>query len=114
MLMEIEVYESANCPLSMARGFDCMDTASIVTKVMAPNSMGDEQMCDVTGWSSAGPCPAYSVLVEDSGEGVVMLIYGGDEGIRLKPVVVKEEWLLGSPSQWGEPCLLLDKDVMLT
>ena len=50
-------------------------------------------------------------LVEDSGEGIVMLIYGGDEGIRLKPVDEKEA---SSPRQWGEPCLLLDKDVMLT
>ena len=104
--MEIEVYESANCPFSLTRGFDCMDAPSIVTKVMAPNSMGEEQICDVTGWSSAGPCPAYSVLVEDSGEGIVMLIYGGDEGIRLKPVDEKEAWLLSSPRQWGEPCLL--------
>ena len=66
------------------------------------------------GLRLALPCPAYSVLVEDSGEGIVMLIYGGDEGIRLKPVDEKEAWLLSSPRQWGEPCLLLDKDVMLT
>ncbi len=90
-----------------------MDAPSVVTKVVAPDPMGGEQMCDVTGWSSSGPCPAYSVLVEDSGEGIVMLIYGGDEGIRLKPVDDKEEWRLSSPSQWGEPCLLLDKDIML-
>ena len=61
----------------------------------------------VTGWSSVGPVPAYAVHVEDSGEGVVLLIYGGDEGIRLKDGNSIDPWDLEDPSQWGEPCLLL-------
>ena len=50
-------------------------------------------------------------LVADSGEGAVTLIFGGDEGIRLKPVDSPEPWDMDSPNQWGEPCLLLDLDV---
>jgi hypothetical protein len=49
-------------------------------------------------------------LSEDSGEGVILLVYGGDDGIRLKPAGSSEEWDLASQNQWGEPCLMLDKD----
>ncbi len=75
--------------------------------------MGVDANCSVTGWSTDGPCPAYAVPVADSGEGVVTLIFGGDEGIRLKPVDSGETWDLESPNQWGEPCLLLDPDVAM-
>ena len=83
-----------------------------VSRVMASDPEDNDGMCDVTGWSSElGPCAAYAVLVEDSGEGVAMLIYGGDEGIRLKPVGSPDQWDLNSSREWGEACLLLDKDV---
>jgi hypothetical protein len=113
MFLEIEVSESANCPLSLTRMFDAMREPAPVSKVMASDPQNVDIMCDVTGWSSSGPCPAYAVLVEDSGEGVAMLVYGGDEGIRLKPAESGEDWDLNSPHQWGEACLLLDKDVTL-
>jgi len=41
----------------------------------------------------------------------VTLVYGGDQGIRLKTAENEEPWDLESPRQWGEPCLLLDRDV---
>ena len=41
---------------------------------------------------------------------MVLLIYGGDHGIRLKTPDCIEEWDLASRNQWGEACLLLDKD----
>ena len=113
MFIEVEVIESANCPLSLTRMFDAMEDPVPVSEVVASDLMEEDQMCAVTGWSSSGPCPAYAVLVEDSGEGVAMLIYGGDEGIRLKPVESQDDWDLDSPNQWGEACLLLDKDVSL-
>ena len=114
MFVEVDVSESANCPLSVTKVFDAMQEPVQVTRVMAPDPADKDSMCDVTGWSSEfGPCPARAVLVEDSGEGIVMLIYGGDEGIRLKSSDEEEAWDLSSPRQWGEPCLLLDKDVRL-
>jgi hypothetical protein len=39
--------------------------------------------------------------------GLAYLIYGGNWGIRLKPIGLEENWDLGSPNQWGEPFLLL-------
>ena len=40
----------------------------------------------------------------------MLLVYGGDHGIRLKPVGCPEDWDLTSGNQWGEPCLMLGKD----
>ena len=113
MLVEVEVSQSANCPMSLTRMFDAMEEPVLVSGVVASDPEDNDQMCDVTGWSSSGPCAAYAALVEDSGEGIARLIYGGDEGIRLKPAGCEERWDLDSPNQWGEACLLLDKDVKL-
>ena len=113
MFVEVEVLASANCPMSLTRIFDAMEDPVEVSRVMASDPAGVDGLCDVTGWSASGPCPAYAAPVEDSGEGIAMLVYGGDEGIRLKPVDCRERWDLHSPSQWGEACLLLDKNVEL-
>ena len=62
---------------------------------------------EVVGWSSAGggsPCPAHAALVEDSGAGTAMLIYGGDWGIRLSPV--------GGGATVGESHLVLDESAV--
>ncbi|MEE8517935.1 MAG: hypothetical protein V3S98_02285, partial [Dehalococcoidia bacterium] len=69
---------------------------------------GSEGPCAVTGWSADGPCPAYAAKVWDSGDGVALLVYGGDEGIRLKHADSDADWDVANPDQWGEPCLLLD------
>ena len=114
MFLEVEVSESANCPLSVTRVFDALQGPLPVSRVMASDPGNHDHMCDVTGWSASGPCPAYAALVEDSGEGIVMLIYGGEEGIRLKSAEYQEPWDLNSPRQWGEACLLLDKAVELS
>ena len=111
MFIEVDVSASGNCPLSLTRMFDAMEDPVRVSRVLASDPDDREAMCDVTGWSAAGPCPAYAVLVEDSGDGLAMLIYGGEEGIRLRLPDSEEEWDLQSPQQWGEACLLLDKGV---
>lgn len=108
--IDVDVEENDNCwPLH--RIFQTLGPVQAITAVAAPDPMGADAMRHVTGWSADGPCPAYAVSVADSGEGVVTLIFGGDEGIRLKPFDSQESWDLGSPHQWGEPCLLLDPDV---
>ena len=111
MFIEVDVSGSDNCPLSLTRMFDALEDPVEVSRVEASGPDGEEGMCDVTGWSADGPCGAYAALVEDSGEGLAVLIYGGEEGIRLKPDGNSENWDLDSPHQWGEACLLLDKTV---
>lgn len=113
MFIEVDVSAEANSPLALTRMFDAMDVPRLVSWVVTAHPEGNDRACEVTGWSSQGPCPAYAVLVEDSGEGIAMLVYGGDQGIRLRAPGAREDWDLGSPRQWGEACLLLDKDVGL-
>ena len=115
MFIEVDVQGFSNSPMPLVRMFDAMEDPRRVTKVVASDPLGVEQECHVTGWSGdSGPCPAYAALVEDSGEGVAMLVYGGDDGIRLSPAAVDGDWDLDDPRQWGEACLLLDKDVRLS
>jgi hypothetical protein len=48
-----------------------------------------------------------SALAEDSGEGVVLLVYGGNEGLRLQPAGSSDAWEITNSNQWGEACLML-------
>ena len=108
--VDVDVEENDNCwPLH--RVFETLGPVESITRVDAPDPMGVDGMRRVTGWSASGPTAAYAVLVSDSGEGVVTLVFGGDEGIRLMPADCQEQWDLDSANQWGEPCLLLDPDV---
>jgi hypothetical protein len=110
MLYELEVSGEGNSPMELNRVFDLLEKPRSVTRIFTSDFMGNDQWCDVTGWGEEGPCPAYAVLAEDSGDGVILLVYGGDEGIRLKPSNPNEDWDLNNTNQWGEPCLMLSKD----
>ena len=110
MLIEVEVTAGANSPLDLHRMFDLLGDPRPVARVMAPDPLGQDAWCEVTGWNADGPCQALAALAEDSGEGVVLLVYGGDEGLRLRPFGSSERWDLGASGQWGEACLMLGKD----
>jgi hypothetical protein len=110
MLLEIDVMAGDNSPMDLNRIFDVLSNPTPVRRVFTSDPVGQDRWCAVTGWSATGPCPAWAVLAEDSGDGVVLLVYGGDAGIRLKPAESQENWDLVSPNQWGEPCLMLDKN----
>ena len=110
MLIEVEVVAGANSPLDLHRMFDLLEDPRPVSRVMAPDPFGEDAWCEVTGWSENGPCPAQAALSEDSGEGVVLLVYGGDEGVRLRPVGTPGIWDPADSRQWGEACLMLGKD----
>ncbi len=110
MLLEVEVTGGANSPLDVHRMFDLLSDPGEVHRVLATDPMGQDVWSEVTGWSADGPCPAMAALSEDSGEGVVLLVYGGNEGIRLRPADSSEQWNLDSATQWGEACLMLGKD----
>ena len=110
MLIEVEVTAGENSPLDVHRMFDLLEDPHPVWRVLAPDPIGEDVWCDVTGWNTTGPCQAMAALSEDSGEGVVLLVYGGDEGVRLRPAGIAGEWDLSASGQWGEACLMLDKD----
>ena len=110
MLIEVEVTAGENSPLDLHRMFDLLEEPRPVSRVMAPNLKGEDVWCDVTGWTEDGSCPAMAALSEDSGEGVVLLVYGGSEGVRLRPAGSSTEWDLSDARQWGEACLMLGRD----
>lgn len=110
MLLEVEVTAGENSPLDLHRMFDLISDPRTISAVLTADASGQDRWCSVTGWSDSGPCPARAVVAEDSGEGSVLLVYGGAQGIRLKADDSPEPWDLASVNQWGEACLLLDKD----
>jgi hypothetical protein len=113
MLYEVEVVADGNSPMDLNRVFDLLTDAKQVVHLLAPDPMGSDVWCDVTGWENGRPCPAMAALSEDSGEGVVMLIYGGEDGIRLKAASAETDWDANAADQWGEACLMLGSDVQI-
>ena len=113
MLLEIDVTGGDNSPMDLNRVFDLLSKPAPVRRVFTSDPVGRDRWCEVTGWGSSGPCQALAALAEDSGDGVVLLLYGGNAGIRLKSADDPEGWDLNSGDQWGEPCLMLDKDTQV-
>ncbi len=96
--------------MALDRVFDLLEDPKPVQRIVTADPTGADGWRQVVGWEEAGPCPALAALAEDSGDGVILLIFGGSEGIRLKDVDDAAPWDLTNGSQWGEPCLMLDKD----
>ena len=108
--IDVEVEDNDNCYGLPMRTYETLGPSVRVIQAMVAGPAGPEDLHWVTGWQSDGegsPCPAYYVPVSDSGEGAACLLYGGDWGVRFKPVHSDEEWSVESPHQWGEPYLLL-------
>lgn len=104
----IDVEAGENCDYSLQRAYSAVNESVAITQIEAPGDRGEDTLYDVVGWSSEGPVTAYAATVEDSGEGRALLIYGGSDGIRLRPAESQEPWSLDDSDQIGEPCLLLD------
>ncbi len=108
--MYVEVEANPNCEQSVFARFRELGLARTVSHVRVADRVPAGEWCRVTGWRddpSAPLCPAMAQPVEDSGAGVVYLLFGGHGGIRLTPLDAAEDWSLDSARQWGEPYLLL-------
>ncbi len=108
--IEVEVEDNDNCYGLPMRTYEALGLAVEVSQVRIAGPSGPEQFHWVTGWQSDGdgtPCPAYCVEISDSGEGAAYLLYGGDWGVRFRPLDIQDEWSVESPHQWGEPYLVL-------
>ena len=108
--IEVDVEPCENTELPLTRIFDAREEPREVRRLVTFRRDGADGPCAVTGWGAGGPCPAYAARVWDSGDGVAILVYGGDEGIRLRPEESDAPWDLADAAQWGEPCLLLEAD----
>ena len=111
--IEVEVEENDNSYGVPLRVFSANGEPYRVGQVKMDTAAGVGVLHWITGWSSeAGgtPCPAFCVAVEDSGAALSYLVYGGDWGLRFKPVALDEDWRTDSSDQFGEPCLLLGEE----
>ena len=72
------------------------------------NIDGKEQPVQITGWDADTntPCSAYACKVEESGDGVALLIYGGSGGVRMKLLEDETKWNTQSTEQWGDTHLV--------
>ena len=114
----LEVEENGNCEYMPLQVYEAQLAPVPIFKVRIEEPGRPHGAYLVTGWSSEGdgsPCQAMYAPVSDSGQAVVHLIYGGDWGIRLKPADSEEDWDIGSPSQFGEPYVMLidEGDILL-
>ena len=105
----IDVESNDNSAMMANQVFKNLSEPLQVVRVRLFEGRPEGMLFDVTGWSSEGngsPVEAYAVDVEDSGSGGAILIYGGDWGVRLKPVAAPA-WDLSDAEQWGETHLVL-------
>ena len=108
--MYLEVDDNPNYPGSISMRFKELGPARPIKQLRISDRKSEEALCWVTGWCDDPEqplCQAYAQRVEDSGQGLAYLIYGGNWGIRLKPVNLEEDWDLYSSNQWGEAFLLI-------
>jgi hypothetical protein len=108
--MYFEVDENPNYQGSVSMRFKELGPARPIKKLRVSDRKSEGVLCWVTGWCDDPTqplCTAYVQPVEESGLGLAYLIYGGNGGIRLKPVGSNQDWDLKSPDQWGEAFLLI-------
>lgn len=107
----IEVEPNSNCEASDLRVFNDVEAPRPVAKVCLEREPGKPEWYDVTGWTATGkPVAALAQRVDDSGEGLAVLVHGADAGLRLKPSGSSGAWSAEDARQWGEPFLLLAND----
>ena len=111
-MLVIEIPPNPNCEAVEMRVFHDLEPPRPIThvRIEPPSGGGAAQWCAVTGWTLGGTaCPALARKVDDSGEGVVLLVCGGDAGLRLQPAERVAPWRLERSEQWGTPFLLLSE-----
>lgn len=114
----IEVEDNPNCGYMPMQVYEPQAESRPITRVRIEEPDYPHGVYEVTGWSSAGDGSAVEASyapVSDSGQATAHLVYGGDWGIRLKPVGLDEDWDTDSSRQYGEPYLiLLDAEAILS
>ena len=106
----IDLEENANSGYFPIQIFETQSKSRSVKMITVPNIPESDVPHDVVGWCSndgGSICNVTAVAVGDSGLGQVMMIYGGDHGIRLRPSSSKSIWSLNATDQSGEPYVLL-------
>ena len=109
-MLVIEIAPNLNCEPVELRVFHDLEPPRPITQVCleAVAGGGGPQWYAITGWTTAGTtCLALARKVDDSGEGVALLVSGGDAGLRLRPAASNAPWRLEDQTQQGVPFLLI-------
>jgi hypothetical protein len=91
----VEIPPNPNCDPVDMRIFNAVDGCGRPVRALRVAPAGGAPFWhDVTGWTADGDaCPALAQRVEDSGDGLAILVYGGTGGLRFRPA--------GSAQPWG-------------
>ena len=108
-MLVIEIPPNPNCEPVELRVFHDLEPPRPVTHVRLERPQGGgPSWYTVTGWTASGALsPALARKVDDSGEGVALLVSGGDAGLRLQPEADAAAWRLDDARQHGAPFLLV-------
>ena len=103
----LEIEENRNCESIDMRVFHDSDKPQRVSHLRLEKDMKPAQWYEVIGWTRTNsPTEAVVQKVDDSGDGIALLVHGGDCGLRLKEEASKDEWSLDNTKQWGLPFYL--------
>lgn len=114
-MLALEIAPNSNCQAVELRVFHDLEPPRPVTHVrLEPPDGGPARWYAVTGWTPDGrPCPALARRVEDSGDGVALLVSGGEAGLRFQPADTPFPWSPQAPFQHGAPFLLIGEVIDL-
>ena len=110
MLIELNIESNPNVNETEDRPFMGKGAPIPLTKTLYYSDFPGIEPVEVhiTGWHKGVAIPAYALLVEDSGDGDAWLIYGGNEGIRLRfahDFSIDTPFSLHEKKEWGEKYL---------
>lgn len=105
----IEIEENENCGYFPMMVFQATGQERAASSVFV--DLNGEH--EVIGWEDGAPTAVRVVRVGDSGAGTSTLIYGGNNGIRLRPAGATSPWRLDAEDQFGEPFLSINADARL-
>ena len=106
----IDIEENENSGYFPIQIFERQGKPRSVEMITVPNIPESNVPHDVVGWcadNGGSICNVTAIAVGDSGLGQVTMIYGGDNGIRLRPSSSRSVWSLDATDQSGEPYILL-------
>ena len=107
-MVVVEINPNSNCDPVDLRLFHDVEAPRVVRQVCLQRAAEPPAWHDIAGWTLDNrPCPAMACRVDDSGEGLAVLVTGGEAGLRLRPAGSEEPWSLDSSNQWGASFLLM-------
>ena len=108
MIIELDIEENDNINEYESRVFMGRGKAFKISKILYQPENGTPFEADVIGWEDEKPMQAFAIRVEDSGDGEAWLVYGGNQGIRLRRSSsgsAGRPFSLENQDEWGEKYL---------